>query len=135
MAVSGKRRRKLVVGGRAYLWWVRDADPEYNGPSTTALMVVSADGRFGVRFFIGQPPDRRFLIVLGPELEGLPDAGGPWVRVRCPEWSSGPDVTPSAVRRLIEWCMSPERELVRVNYLGYPDAGPEQPSTRNLPTG
>jgi hypothetical protein len=31
---------------------VRDADPEYNSASATALMVVSADGRFGVRFFL-----------------------------------------------------------------------------------
>src|SRR2546423_687790 len=121
MAVSGKNRRKLVVGGRAYLWWVRDADPEYNSASTTALMVVSADGGVGGRDFLGQPADRRFLIVLGPEFDGLPDAGGPWVRVRCPEFLTGPDVTPAAVRRLVEWCRSPDRELVRVNYLGYPE--------------
>jgi hypothetical protein len=121
MAVSGKGRRKIVVGGRAYLWWVRDADPEYNSASTSALMVVSADGRFGVRFFLGQPPERRFLIVLGPEFKGIPDAGGPWVRVRCPDWQTGADVTPAVVRRLIEWCRSPDREIVRVNYLGYPE--------------
>jgi hypothetical protein len=76
MAVSGKGRRKIVVGGRAYFWWVRDTDPEYNSASTSALMVVSSDGRFGVRFFLGQPPERRFLIVLGPQFEGIPEAGG-----------------------------------------------------------
>ena len=135
MAVSRKNRRKIVVGGRAYLWWLRDTDPEYNSASTTALMVVSADGRFGVRFFLGQPPNQRFLIVLGPEFEGLPDAGGPWVRVRCPEWQTRPEVTPVVVRRLIEWCTSPDRKLVRVNYLGYPEAGPEQPSLPHLPRG
>src|SRR3954464_1684563 len=106
MAVSGKNRRKLVVGGRAYLWWVRDADPEYNSPSTTSLMVVSADGRFGVRFFLGQPAERRFLLVLGPEFGGLQDAGCPWVRVRCPEWLTRAEVTPAAVRCLVEWCTS-----------------------------
>ncbi len=135
MAVSGKNRRKIVVGDRAYLWWVRDTDPEYNSPSTTALMVVSADGKFGVRFFLGQPPDRRFLIVLGPDFGGLPDAGGPWVRVRCPEFLTGSEVAPAVVRRLIEWCTSPDRELVRVNYLGYPEAGPEQSSPPHLPRG
>jgi hypothetical protein len=76
-----------------------------------------------VRFFLGQPPERRFLIVLGPEFEGLSGAGGSWVRVRCPEWQTGSDVTPGAVRRLIEWCTSPDRELVRVNSLGFPEAG------------
>src|SRR5215510_6547699 len=120
MAVSGKGRRKIVVGGRAYLWWVCDADPECNSASTSALMVVSAYGRFGVRFFLGQPPDRRFLIVLGREFEGLPDAGGPWVRVRCPEWLAGPDVTPAVVRQLIDWCTCPDRELVQLNYIGHP---------------
>jgi hypothetical protein len=125
MAIGGKGRRKIVVGGRAYLWWVCDADPEYNSASTSALTVVSADGRFGVRFFLGQPADRRFVIVLGPEFEGLPDAGGPWVRVRCPEWQAGTDVTPAAVRRLIEWCTCSDRVLVRVNYLGYRGRRPE----------
>ncbi len=77
MAISGKNRRKIVVGGRAYLWWVVDTDPEYSSASCTALMVVSADGRFGVRYFLGQHSDRRYLIVLGPEFHGLPNAGGP----------------------------------------------------------
>jgi hypothetical protein len=121
MAVSGKGRRKIVVGGRAYIWWVRDNDPEFNAASTSALMVVSSEGRFGVRFFLGQPPERRFLIVLGPEFERIPDAGGPWIRVRCPDWQVGADVTPAIVRRLIEWCMSPDHEIVRVNYFGYPE--------------
>jgi hypothetical protein len=118
MAVSKKGRRKIIVDGRRYVWWVCDMDPEYNS-STTALTIVSADGRFAVRFFLGQSPERRFLIVLGREFPGLPDAGGAWIRVRCPEWQAEFDVKPSDIRRLIEWCMSPDRELVRVNYRGY----------------
>jgi hypothetical protein len=123
MAVSKKGRRKIVVGGRPYLWWVQDADPEFNSASTTALSVVSEDGRFGVRFFLGQPDERRFLIVLGREFQGRSDAGGVWVRVRCPEFLTEKAATPAGVRRLIEWSMSPNQEFVRVNYLGYPGDG------------
>jgi hypothetical protein len=120
MAVSKKGRRKFAVGDRLYVWWVCDMDPEYNYGSPLALTVVSDDSRFGVRFYLGQPPERRSLIILGREFEGLPDAGGRWIRVRCPEWQTGPSVKPSDVRRLVEWCASADRELVRVNYLGLP---------------
>jgi hypothetical protein len=53
---------------------------------------VTSDGRFAVRFYLGQLPERRNLIVVGPEFEGLPDAGEPWIRVRCPEWVDQPSV-------------------------------------------
>jgi hypothetical protein len=120
MAVSKKGRRKLVMGDRLYLWWVCDSDPECNSASTLALNVASEDGRFFVRFYLSQPPERRYLIVRGREFEGLPDAGGCWIRVRYPEWQAGPSVTPADVRRLVEWCTSTDRALVRVNYLGHP---------------
>ncbi|HCB07201.1 MAG TPA: hypothetical protein DEQ43_23620 [Nocardioides bacterium] len=117
MAVSGKGRRKIIVGGRTYLWWVGHDDPECLSGSDTYLMVVSADGRFGVRFFLGQLAERSFLIVLGREFHGLRDAGGPWIRVLCPHWVGMSAVTPAVVRAVIEWCSS-DRPLVRVDYRG-----------------
>lgn len=118
MAVSTRGRHKLQLADRQYLWWVQQADPEYNCDSTTTLAVASQDGRFFVRFYLGQPSERRFLIVIGREFCGLPDAGGPWIRIRCPEWQAGVNITPAAVRRLIEWCQDADRPLVRVDCVG-----------------
>jgi len=136
MTISKKGKRKIVVGGRSYLWWVGDRfDPEFNSGSCTALTVLSADGHFLVRFFLGQASERRFLIVLGPEFQGLPEAGGPWIRIRCPEWQGQPSsITPVDVRHLIEWCATADKELIRVNYLGrsevLPALGAKTPTIR-----
>ena len=121
MAVSKKGKRKITVNERTWFWWVGEADPECNSASTTVLTVISADSRFGIRFYLGQPSDKRFLIVLGPDFDGLPDAGGPWIRIRCPEWQSGPAITPVTVRKVIEWCTSSQRECIRVDCYGNVD--------------
>jgi hypothetical protein len=120
MAISKKGRRRITIGDRLYLWWVCDTDPEYGSGSCLALTVASEDGRFFVRYYLGQKPDRRYLIVQGQEFEGLPEAGSCWIRVQCPEWQAGSSVTPADVRRLVEWCASAGRPLIRVNYRGDP---------------
>jgi len=99
--MSKKTKRKIVVAGRSYLWWITDGlDPEFNSMSCVALTVASpcpnlasARGGFFVRFFLDQPPERRFLIVLGREFQGLPDAGGSSIRIRCPELQSQPSAS------------------------------------------
>jgi len=47
MAIAKKYRRKLVVGKRLFVWWVREIQPEdWIGP---VLTVASDDKRFLVR--------------------------------------------------------------------------------------
>ena len=93
MGIAKKYRRKLVIGERLFLWWVREIQPEdWLGP---VLTVASDDKRFLVRYYLGQKEEQRFLVVLGPEFPGLPDAGGCWIRVLCPQWESGSSVQPS----------------------------------------
>ena len=116
MAVSRKSRRNLLVDGRPFRWWVCESEPDcWVGK---ALTVVSDDRRFFVRFYLGQQPERRFLVVQGREFAGLPDAGGCWIRVQCPDWQSGPGIRPSDVRRLVDWSLSPHETRVRVDYRG-----------------
>jgi hypothetical protein len=123
VAVRKKGRRKLVVDGRLFVWWVCESEPDcWIGE---VLTVASEDGRFFVRFYLGQHPDRRFLVVQARELAGLSDAGGCWTRVRCPEWQSGPGIRPADVRRLIDWCFSPDQPRIRTDYRGEPLVGGE----------
>jgi hypothetical protein len=116
MAISKKGRRGLTVDDRRFLWWVCESQPEcWVGE---ALTVVSEDRRFYVSFYLGQKPQRRFLVVEGRDFAGLPDAGGCWIRVQCPEWQSAAGIRPSDVRRLIDWSMSPNEPRARMDYRG-----------------
>ncbi len=116
MAVRKRGRRKLLVGDHLFVWWVCRGEPEFW--LGDVLTVASEKGHFVVRFYLGQQPERRYLVVLGQEFGGLPDAGGCWIRVQCPEWQSGPGIRPADVRRLIEGCLSPTEPRVRMNYRG-----------------
>jgi len=51
------------------------------------------------------------------EFGGL-EPEGVWRRVRTPTWDDDTAVTPAFVRRLIEWCLSPDKEIVRVDWRG-----------------
>jgi hypothetical protein len=114
MAIRKKHRRKLTLNNRQFVWYVSD---DYDS-ADMVLHVVSEDKKFIVNYHLEQPDSHRFLIVLGKEFPGFSDAGGRWIRVKCPKWEVDSIVTPSAVRHLIEWCLFEERELVRVNWKG-----------------
>ena len=114
MAVKTKGRRKITVGNRQFVWYMGDDDDSCDH----VLHVVSHDKAFNVNYHLEQPAETRHLAVLGREFPGLPDAGGNWMRVRCPRWEEGGALTPGGVRRLIDWCLSTERKLVEVDYRG-----------------
>ena len=116
MAVKTKGRRKIVVADRPFVWYVGD-DRDSNDH---ILHVVSHDKAFSVNYHLEQPEQIRHLAVVGREFPGLADAGRCWKRVLCPRFEEGGAVTPSGVRRLIEWCLTAERELVEVDYRGQP---------------
>ncbi|AFY44808.1 hypothetical protein [Nostoc sp. PCC 7107] len=114
MAVSTKNRRKIVINNRKFIWYVKD-DPD---SSDFVLHVISENKNFIVNYHLQQPKSTCYLIILGKEFPGLPDAGNKWIRVLCPQWEIDSIITPSSVRQLIEWCLFSERELIRVNWLG-----------------
>ncbi len=118
MTVSRKGKRSITVGARAFLWWVQEDDtPLYVESSGTTLHVVPAEGGNGFHFHLGQPDDRRYLIV----------HAGRWRRYRCPAFGLRTSITPSDVAALIGWVMTPGALVTEVNYLGLPikavDAG------------
>jgi hypothetical protein len=114
MAIAQKNRRRIVVAGRTFFWGVYQ-DVERFGVMT--LAVVAADKRFIVQYVVDQPGDKRYLHVMGPEFPGLPLKHRQCF-VLCPILISAPAVTPSEVRRLIEWSLHAKRDVVAVS----PDA-------------
>ena len=116
MSISTKNRRKLIFGEREFVWYVK----EDSDSADMVLHVASQDKKLIVLYHLRQPSDTRFLTILGEEFSGLPDAGGVWIRVLCPEFETNSIVTPKNIRDLIEWCLSEKSELVRVDWLGRP---------------
>ncbi|WP_237077871.1 hypothetical protein [Myxococcus xanthus] len=123
MAVLTKGRRKLHREDRLFIWWVAPMD---DGPGNH-LHVIADDKRFHVTYALEQPREEGFLVVLGREFPGLPDAGGRWIRVRTPDWDST-SVGPGFVRRLIDWALTPDKPLLRVDWRGKPNEGGDAPS-------
>jgi hypothetical protein len=118
MGVRKKGRRRIDVEGRPFLWYVCD-DPD---SADTVLPVISEDKGFIVQYHLGQTGEP-FLIVLGHDFPEVPEAGGCWLRFRCPRWETDSGVTPGGVRRLIEGCLSAPKELVEVDWRGVPSRG------------
>ena len=94
--------------------------------------IISEDQGFIVLYHLGQSGEPS-LIVLGHNFAGAPDAGGSRLQFRCSRWVTGSVVTPGGVRRLIEWCLGANQELVEVNWRGAPSRSRACPGTGEPP--
>jgi hypothetical protein len=116
MGVRKSGRRRIEVAGRTFVWYVCDDTDS----ADRVLHVVSEDKRFLVKYHLAQPGEP-FLIVIGRDFPGVAGAGGVWRRFRCPGWEAADGVvTPIRVRRLIDWCFSPEKAFLDVNWRNIP---------------
>lgn len=121
MGIARQRRAKLTIGDRQFAWYVSEGE---NGATWDPFVHVrSADGRFLILHALDQARSP-FVVVMGEEFPGLPEAGRGWIRVRCPRFDDGPVVTPASVRRLVDWCLSEDKAIVRVDFRGRPIGGP-----------
>lgn len=102
-----KRRRKLQIGDRLFLFWHDDWE----------MHVASEDKRFAVVVrHLYAPWDQRPegflpLKVCGPEFPALENVRTRPLLVAYPEADLA--LTPGAVRRLVDWCFTPG-QVVRV---------------------
>jgi hypothetical protein len=113
MAIATKRRRKIEVDGRAFVWWVTPDDES----NEMLLRISSTDKQLLLCYIIDQPDESRHVIVLGRELPPLTDAGGRWIRLHTPRWDDR-IVTPKLVRTILLWALDPFKEVVRVGWSG-----------------
>ena len=114
MAISAKRRNKITVNQRQYVWYVKLCD-DNNGHT---LHVISEDKRFIVQYDFVNPSGRHFITVMGKEFNSL--APSPYRRrFRCPQWDIDGVITPARVRELIEWSARNGTTLIEVDYHGH----------------
>jgi hypothetical protein len=116
MGTNKKQRHKLTVADRLYLWYVKqDEDSD-----SYILHVISNDKRFIVHYHLQQQQSYRYIIVLGKEFERVAGTGNGWRRFRCPAWENDKAITPSAVKKLIEWSQQANVTTEEVDYVGRP---------------
>jgi hypothetical protein len=116
MAISTKKRRKIQLDGRPFIWWVA---PDLESAGVPTLHICSSDKRFHVHYPLGPETALRHLVVLGPEFPPLQDAGGCRVRVRAPAWEDQ-IITPAVVRQIVAWGLDATKSVQRVTWLGAP---------------
>lgn len=113
MTICRKKRRRIVVNGREYLWYVAPDPDEFDVPTLT---VVSSDRRLFLRYSLLQAEERH-VVVIGPEFRGV-EVGGTWRRFRCPAFGTLETIAPGDVRQVIEWAIMREQLPVEVDWQG-----------------
>jgi hypothetical protein len=116
MSVRKKGRHKLDVEGRAFVWYVKQDDDS----NAYILYVLSDDKRFFVKYMLQAQDARRYLIVVGKEFGRVPGTGNCWRRFRCPAWENNGLITPSSVRKLIDWSQQTNMLTEEVDCAGLP---------------
>lgn len=108
MAVRTKGRRKIVVDDRRYVWYVTE---RWDDPGDE-LRVVSEDKSFHATYplFTEVP----FIMLSGRQIEEAFQRGC----LRCPRFEIGESITPQSVKNLIQWALSNDKELIRVDWMG-----------------
>jgi hypothetical protein len=115
-AVSRNTKRKIRVDGRLFVWWLYE---EWEEPGPVTLAIASADKRFLLRYQINQPDDdSRYVTVMGRDFMGLSQPWSGWIRVHCPVLPRRDDVRPADVRKLLDWCLRPKAEVIRLDWEG-----------------
>jgi len=124
MTVSRKRKRRIDVDGRVFLWSIKEIKHDLHdlvASTGYSLNVVSEDGTFCVEYPLGQTEDRRHVVVKGSGFRDAQRVGGPWRRFLCPPFGSQLTISPRDVAQLIRWATSDaDPQPVEVDYMGRP---------------
>ena len=104
MGVATKRRRKIIVGDRQYIWYVCEDE----GAAGLILNVISNDKQFIAKYQLDQPEGQEYVVILGRLFAGAV-TGRCWKRFFCPRFAEH-SVASKNVRELIEWCLDESLE-------------------------
>ena len=112
MGIAKKGRNSFDFDGEQYVWWVAEDYETYSPGTFFHANICKSDKTLLVAFQLGQEEQTCHLIIKNG------DPPGPWRRLRCPLFTSGPSFTPRHVRALLEWFRDHSDAAVTVNYLG-----------------
>jgi hypothetical protein len=117
MSISRRGKRRIVIAGREFLWWIREND------WGDALRVMLPDGSFHVELQRGQIDPDHSHVTIHATTGGLIPSG----RFRCPVFETVA-VTPRTVRALLEWVFDASTVWLPVDYRGQAQPPPSTPA-------
>jgi len=101
MAISKKNKRPIKYNNATYRWWVLEEMDGSGG--MLSVNIASEDRKFLIKYFAFQAdPDHPHLHVIGEYFPGIERNGGR-LKLPCPNFTEGRDVTPKLVRAILEW--------------------------------
>lgn len=107
MGISKKGKRRIVIDGRAYLWWVfHEIDQtSFDGDQ---IKLVAEDQSHAILYGLQQWGESRSIVI------SLRNDGG-IISLDCPVFEDENGIiTPSGIRKLIEWCkIRPDENHIR----------------------
>ncbi len=134
MAVRTRGRRKIVVDGRRYIWFVAKPSDYMHIYWNYELRVVSEDKQLYIIYPLNphtahiisiyegidipahdEPP---LVFVSGKEIGTMPHYD---IKYRCPRFERDDGaITPQSVKDLIQWCLSDGEPRIRVDWKNRP---------------
>jgi len=117
MAVSKRQRRRIVVEGKPYVWWIA---PDEDAADALTLTVASERRGLFVRYALAQAEHRRHVSVCGPRFRAVAGCGGSTRRFRCPAFGRVGEVRPADVAQLIRWATDAGEPPTEVDGEGRP---------------
>ncbi len=120
MGVRRKSRRKIVCGGREYVWYVLAGDRDYwervslNDWNTAFLHIVSEDKALVLTIPLNAP--KPYAVSKGRIFQNKPTSGG-WKRYYLP-FGIPRAVTPRFVAEVIKWATASDGEAVSQDWGG-----------------
>ena len=127
MPATTKGRRKIIVNGRLFLWYVTEGENGWLMVKVEEGMyrllpcfihMFSEDKKFNVKYLAGQAtlpaPYLPHVIVNGQEFPGIAPGLARPLRVLVPRWPDDESFSRDFIRRFIEWCFKDETKTVLV---------------------
>ena len=104
MTISEKRRRRLTVDGRDFLWWIADDEDNLYRPS---IVLVSTDQRIYVKYGLQRGDVEPTIRSVGAELHGNSMQQGMHSVAPAPQLDESQGITPRQVAELARFVLRP----------------------------
>ncbi|MNK02262.1 hypothetical protein D3C87_200820 [compost metagenome] len=97
MAISKKGKRKIIVDGKTYFWWVYD-EVDQTSFDGEQIKLVAEDQSHFLLYGLQQQDGNRMVVI-------CPGKDGAGIAMECPKFENEYGIiTPAGIRKLIDWC-------------------------------
>jgi hypothetical protein len=120
MGVLKKGRRKIMIDGREFYWYVN-----FEEEGRMGLVIISEDKKFNICYMPCESvyenvrkfcPPTPYIIVKKGEFKSVKNIGGYWRRFLTPKWQDK-SITPAFVEKIVRWCFE-EEKVTEIDFRG-----------------